>query len=755
MVENEATDRSFMEVSDDTSTKQAACLECRRSKVKCLRAPEAAACKKCTSAGVDCVVPEYHVGRYKGVKNKRSGLEKAIYQVQEAVKKARTTGPGIQDEHAQALQRLLDESKDSTPQPRPSMHRQQSSVEEPATASECSVFASPMERAKVMRSLSTSSFRRQAFAEHPENSGEVTVNNADNPLQLLAIASAIPEQSGTVVSPSTNDKVSPDNRTTATNEDDETQEFFTPTSSRLDVHADSDPIDLGLVTREESQTFFHDRLSHTRWGLDQAIHTASFVRSRSSFLFSSILAASALFLPDTGALSKRLSNHCKLLVQRIVAGGYRSLEIVLAFMVNVPWMQPGKNWAMDDQTCFYLSTAMTIAIDLSLNRIVVPSPTMRPHGIMEKIAQADCIEAQRALDLDGHTDVDPESTLGRRLLRARERVWMALFTLDRGVCLARGRPWTVPTGPLIDTCDAWHASDIADKEDGSMIASCVLRRDFGALVSSIRMTCDNNQFSIGDGANVVKYMREKVEGFFTNWYHTWSFQIRRSNGSIPPYVEILVSHGKLSAYCNVINHPTASTEMKQFFRAAGLTAALNVIRVAVQNEHGLQSMPNNSVIMVSFAACFVLGLSTTRRGDQIYLAASAKKSIQEAANVLERIGSSPPHRKGASALFGKHIKRIMKQHTASIETNTTAERENQDHQNTHLAYSSNGMAAAPYTLQPMSDDAYLGFPGFDSMTDDQLLAAIQNAKDDIDTFNAGLRPEDGLFMDWLDWPKLT
>lgn len=48
--------------------KQAACLECRRSKVKCTRDPQAAVCRKCQQAGLQCVTPEYHVGRYKGVK---------------------------------------------------------------------------------------------------------------------------------------------------------------------------------------------------------------------------------------------------------------------------------------------------------------------------------------------------------------------------------------------------------------------------------------------------------------------------------------------------------------------------------------------------------------------------------------------------------------------------------------------------------------------------------------------------------------
>jgi len=258
MVDNEASGRTVATNSEDddtNATKQAACLECRRSKVRCLRAPEAAACKKCTNAGLECVVPEYHVGRYKGVKNKRSGLEKAIYQVEEAVKRARTSGSGMQNEHAQALRRLLDESKSSTSPPQPALHREQSSFIDNSEIVDAVVFEPPR-RPQTMRSLSTSTFRRQSFAEHPENSGEVTVNNADNPLQLLAIASAIPEQPGTAATPSANGKISPDNRTTTTIEDDETQEFFTPTSSRLDVHPDLDPIDLGLVTTEESQMLF-------------------------------------------------------------------------------------------------------------------------------------------------------------------------------------------------------------------------------------------------------------------------------------------------------------------------------------------------------------------------------------------------------------------------------------------------------------------------------------------------------------------
>lgn len=424
-------------------------------------------------------------------------------------------------------------------------------------------------------------------------------------------------------------------------------------------------------------------------------------------------------------------------------------------MINVPWMQPGKNWAADDETCYYISTAMTIAIDLSLNKIVLPSFTMRPQGAMERMAPSECIESQRALNMDCHTDTDPASVLGRRLLRTRERVWLALFALDRGVCLARGRTWTVPTGPLIDTCDAWHVSDIADSWDGSLIATAVLRRDFGNLVANVRATCDSHRATIEGGASIVKVMREKIEGFFAQWYRTWTYQIQQSDGTLPAYVEILVSHGKLSAYCNVINHPTASADVKQFFRAAGLTAALHVIRIAVQNESKLHSMPNNSVIMVSFAACFVLGLSTSRRQGQRYIAEHVRESVDEAADVLERIGSVPAHRKGASTLFGRHIKRIIRQHTTPIETETGVRSEDVPDPGTMPTSSTNSFGTVPYTLHLLSDNTRTSFPGFDIMTDDQLLEAIQNSKDDIDTFNAGLQNEDSLFTDWLDWPSWT
>jgi hypothetical protein len=165
--------------------------------------------------------------------------------------------------------------------------------------------------------------------------------------------------------------------------------------------------------------------------VDPTIHTPSFVRSRSAFLFTSLLSASALFLPSTGALSKRLLIHCRKLAHRVIEHRYRSVEIVLAFMVNIPWLSPRDHWA-DDETASYLAAALTIALDLSLNKIVTPSPSESGSLNREGIARSDCIDAAKALLLDGFDELDPLSQIGRRLLRRRERAWLSLFVLERG-----------------------------------------------------------------------------------------------------------------------------------------------------------------------------------------------------------------------------------------------------------------------------------------------------------------------------------
>lgn len=259
----------------------------------------------------------------------------------------------------------------------------------------------------------------------------LAVDDVENPLQLLARASDLSSLEPLWSSYTPSAVTLPSLQGNDQGQDVHT--FFGPFRAKLDIGEHLDPVDLGLVTIEECDmlfTYFHENLSHTRWGLDSLLHSRAFVRQRSAFLFTSILAASSLFITSTSALAKRLLSHCKFLVRQITANRSRSPEIVLGFMVSIPWMHPGTHWS-DDETCSYMATALTIAIDIYLNKWIVPSPS-DSKGTSHNVPQGEVITARKALDLDGFEDVDPSSVMGRRLLRRRERTWLALFVLDRG-----------------------------------------------------------------------------------------------------------------------------------------------------------------------------------------------------------------------------------------------------------------------------------------------------------------------------------
>ncbi|KAK4664244.1 uncharacterized protein QC763_503860 [Podospora pseudopauciseta] len=799
---------------DHNSRRAAACLVCRRSKIKCEkgRMPNDERCQRCLQLGVQCVRPDFHVGRRKGVKNKRTGLEKALHQVEQAVRRSGTSIQGIEATKVVSELKVLlgSGSEGSMPpgdtiqvggrKPNPRRDSRQSDTLLPDASSDAGdSSASDQDGMSVPPQGSTPS-QGHAVEE------SLAVDDAENPLQLLARASDlhVSPKSGNDSLPAEAASHQRARQAKQPDQPSEVEKFFKLSQFSLDVGSDLDPIDLGLMTVEEADalfTFFHHNLAHTRWGLDPVLYTASFTRSRSAFLFTSICAASALFMAAASALSRRLSNHCQALVNRIIRDRYRSVEIVLAFMVNVPWMAPGKH-STDDETCWYVSMATTMALDLSLHKILVSQQSVNGQGMGSmpmQVPRADCIDPKVALSLDGFSEVDPNSEYGRRLLRRRERCWIALFVLERGMCLARGRCYTVPITPILKGCDQWHLSNIADTMDGHLVSMAVLRRDLAQddLFASIRAVCDGSRDGRTGGGIIATSIQMTVDKFFDEWHAKWGISIgtgpRMSEGfmrspeplfadqaaehRLPPYVQILVTHTRLSIYSSVINHPTAPTEVRHFFHAAGLSSALNVMRAAIQGESQLSSMPNNTAIMISFAACFALRLSGQLPGNS-NLAPSVRALIEETAEVLERIGSATKHRDGMSALYGKYLRCIVKK--AALSANETAPRPRTGHHQPE-PLTQQHQATAPYARHSDANNhnhargsfsmtdalppnpAVSGFLEppiwsepiqFSSMSDDQVVEALSRVNNEFDPALNMYPWDDAAALDWLNWSNL-
>ncbi|KAH7320617.1 hypothetical protein B0I35DRAFT_427475 [Stachybotrys elegans] len=732
--------------------KQAACLSCRRSKIRCEYDVDQERCRRCLRLDVECVRLLYQPGRQKGIKNKRRGLDKALFQIDQAVKRARSgSNKSLEDEQilAQLRQILSDDrgSASTSISPRSQMNSGSYGMPDSSDSSDDDDG----------RFTSTGAHTPHDHMPRPSlvhrNSDSLAVDDAENPLQLLARASYLQPSPGSRYGKSPQSMRAPSNSDRAKGSIEDLQAFFAPARVNLDIGDDMDPVALGLVSEEEADSlfaFFYQNLAHTRWGLEPRLYTADFTRSRSAFLATSIMAASALFMPSCAALSKRLSNHQKDLAHRVINGRYKSVEIVLAFLVNIPWMFPGKQ-STDDESCTYISMATTIATDLSLEKSVVFGEMMEPNARVG-FHRGDYLEPRAALAIDGFPDLDPWSDIGRLLLRNRERCWISLFVLERGMSLARGRPFSVPVTRLLKECDNWHRFELADPQDGPLVSMAVLRRDLDGMFSTVRALCDGSRNPSTDGALVAQAIQGSIERFFMQWFTEWGSSIGRGlEGRLPPYVEILVTHTRLSIYGGVINHPTAPLEVRRFFHTAGLSAALSVMRVAIQGESQLQSMPNNTAIMISFAACFALALSAHTTGESI-LAPSVRNLIEEAATVLIRIGRITKHRNGLSVLYGKYLKQIVKRAVSNGEAlrNTAMDTgfgPSPVQHEQHPIMTPNPVIAEDQELWPETFQ-------FSAMSDAQIQQVLNQPGNDLEAGFGGLSWEDMTNFEWLYWPDI-
>jgi hypothetical protein len=164
------------------------------------------------------------------------------------------------------------------------------------------------------------------------------------------------------------------------------------------------------------------------------------------------------------------------------------------------------------------------------------------------------------------------------------------------------------------------------------------------------------------------------------------------------------------------------------------------MRAAIQGESQLQSMPNNTAIMISFAACFALTLSSYATGGSA-LAPSVRNLIDETATVLERIGKVTRHRNGLSIKYGKYLKQIVRR-----------------------AATGDGISdprmpivnEAPMTTPTFLDQQAL-WPEpihFSAMSDDQIVQALNQPGNDFEPSFGGLSWDDMTNFEWLYWPEV-
>ena len=177
--------------------------------------------------------------------SKRGGLDKAVFRIEQAIKKSRSQGSAADDPEVIRLQTLLSEAQQVIAVQASQDALPELSMQNPGSHA----TTQPVYRPDQVR---------QQFPPTvtPASDDNYAVDDAENPLQLLARASDIstpPFQP----SHSSNFMPSASMQIQDPHWKDDLQAFFGPFRPSLDVGQDIDPIDLGLVTFEEADVLFN------------------------------------------------------------------------------------------------------------------------------------------------------------------------------------------------------------------------------------------------------------------------------------------------------------------------------------------------------------------------------------------------------------------------------------------------------------------------------------------------------------------
>jgi len=93
-------------------------------------------------------------------------------------------------------------------------------------------------------------------ADDGRNGNHIALDNAENPLQLLALASAIPNPCPGHDASTSATTSSQTLQQSYAKQNSDVESFFRPLHSNLDNDVDMDPIEVGLVSVEEATTLF-------------------------------------------------------------------------------------------------------------------------------------------------------------------------------------------------------------------------------------------------------------------------------------------------------------------------------------------------------------------------------------------------------------------------------------------------------------------------------------------------------------------
>ncbi|KAJ3526783.1 hypothetical protein NM688_g8218 [Phlebia brevispora] len=417
---------------------------------------------------------------------------------------------------------------------------------------------------------------------------------------------------------------------------------------RLFIERQVQPEMLSFTSTEEVVALFKiyfEKMNYQCNLLDPAFHTPSLVCSRSPFLLTTICAIASRFYTARPELNAKLSELSRKLAFSVPAQGYKSVEIVQAYLLNTLWGCGPVERYEQDRTWMLLGMAIRMATDLNLHRrTAVTSP--------------DTAEG-RARDREVHN---------------RERTWIFCFCLDRSFSAQMGKPYTIKEDFIIRNASQWCRSPVAIPSDVSLAAYADLQR---ILTRSLDLLYSGTNSPSGlqldsDYLLVITTMETQILA----WQHEWVNGYNRSNES-----EYVAEYRMLSAkfYFNyamlIVNSfglqnalERSAVDIGHFFARcySSAVACATVMRDEMGPRGYLRYAPDSNYVQLSYAVLSLLKL--LRPEFKTFLDHESKiiSMVNDVADILEQAAAAPLH---TPALYSCFLRALISAKTEPSASN--------------------------------------------------------------------------------------
>ncbi|KAJ5919291.1 hypothetical protein N7466_010234 [Penicillium verhagenii] len=447
--------------------------------------------------------------------------------------------------------------------------------------------------------------------------------------------------------------------------------FKRPVQESLrDIGPDVDPVDLGLVTMEEAHYLFpiyFTRLHPINGILDPVLHTAEFVRSRSSLLFTWVLALTAQFDHASASIAKRLRLHGEKLSKHVHTCGFKSVEIVQGYYISLLSATPAETLAKE-RSWLYTMHAFGVAAELGLDQysdtgesrtgLLLSTYNMEHSTSRTSGPTANQISPQ----------CENDSLYDQRLIRNRERTWFRILLWERANSAAYGRIHSFPETTLTKGIERWWVHPLADPTDRHTSAFIALRRILASLNGDLRDKEDAHHTD-------PHWVRDLVDNALQPWCSTWlgtpatsaSCSTEQLSNTFLRYVYL---HGRLWTLSIALHTTKEDNGNMAGIRNDCFEAAINACEVAVHDletiGEPLYGMLAPTWAMISYAAVLALKLFPAIYGSRLGSQLELFALLGQVGLQLERAGQTPSHRFGIAALLGQHIMMILRAKSVAL-----------------------------------------------------------------------------------------